>query len=277
VIQLKKPEMADSIKGVFYMVEEKENMVQSEDDDGQSVTMTSTTTWPSSDFDSNYESDYKVVETDKTDIEIFGTDEQRIKLFTDLSKYFGEVENPENTVVNTFFKAKYAPLNEVLNAIRPVLSKYGLTIIQIPTFDNTNCLVNTLMTHKDGAWISFPALKNKPTKLDIQGMGSAITYLRRFSLNAIAGVMGEVDDDGNTATDGKPPRGGKKEEKEPNVAYDACVEYIAKSITPEDKKSREKMAIDIIKKYASSGKPEELKLEDRKKVVADIKKLEEKK
>ncbi|MDD3123749.1 MAG: ERF family protein [Candidatus Izemoplasmatales bacterium] len=257
------------------MAEEKENMVQSEDDDGKSVTMTSTTTWPSSDFDSNYESDYKVIETEKTDIEIFGTDEQRIKLFTDLSKYFGEVENPENTVVNTFFKAKYAPLNEVLNAIRPVLSKYGLTIIQIPTFDNTNCLVNTLMTHKDGAWISFPALKNKPTKLDIQGMGSAITYLRRFSLNAIAGVMGEVDDDGNTAADdSKPTKPTKKgEEKEVNEAYDACVEYIAKATTPAEKKERQTVAVNIIKKYVESGKPEELQLEDRKKVVSDIKKL----
>jgi hypothetical protein len=266
--------MAQSIKGAFYMAEEKENMVQVLDENGKLPEQEETvTTWTTSeDFD--YDENYQYVETNKTDIEIFGTDEQRIRLFTDLSKYFGEVENPENTVVNTFFKAKYAPLNEVLNAIRPVLSKYGLTIIQIPTFDNTNCLVNTLMTHKDGAWISFPALKNKPTKLDIQGMGSAITYLRRFSLNAIAGVMGEVDDDGNTATDGsKPPKNGKKEEKEVNEAYDICVEYISKATTQEEKKVREKTAIDIIKKYAPSGKPEELKLEDRKKVVNDIKKL----
>jgi hypothetical protein len=254
----------------------EENMVVISDKDGNFPELPETTTTVATTEDFEYDDNYQCMETDKTDIEIFGTNEQRIKLFTALSNYFVEVENPENTTKG-LFNAKYSPLNEVLNTVRPVLGKYGLTIIQVPTFDNTNCSINTLLTHKDGAWISFPALKNKPTKMDIQGMGSTITYLRRFSLNAITGVMGEIDDDGATASEGsKSTKGGKKEEKEPNEAYDTCVAYIAKATTQEEKKIREKTAIDVIKKYVESGKPEELKAEDRKKVVADIKKLGEK-
>jgi hypothetical protein len=272
VIQLKKPEMADSIKGVFYMAEE--NMVVISDKDGNFPELPETTTTVATTEDFEYNDDYQYMETDKTDIEIFGTNEQRIKLFTSLSEYFGEVENPENTVINTFFKAKYAPLNEVLNAIRPVLSRYGLTIIQVPTFDNTNCSINTIMTHKDGAWISFPALKNKPTKMDIQGMGSTITYLRRFSLNAIAGVMGEVDDDGNTAADGsKSPKSTKKEEKEVNEAYDEGMKYVTKGTTKEEKKERQDKVIEIVTRYTKSGKVSELEVTDRKKVAEEIKKL----
>jgi len=251
------------------MAEENENMVQV----GETIELPeTTTTWTTLE---DYDEDYRIIKTEDTDIEIFGTDEQRQKMFTSLAKYFGEVENPENTTVNTFFKAKYSPLNEVLNAIRPVMAKYGLTIIQVPTFDNTNCLVNTLLTHEEGAWMSFPALKNKPTKMDIQGMGSTITYLRRFALNAIAGVMGEVDDDGNNATDGgsKPNKSSKKEEKEVNEAYEAGMKYVTKGLTAEEKKERQASVIAIITKFANSGKADDLKPEDRKKVKEEIEKL----
>lgn len=264
------------------MEKETENtLVQTNEEKEPTVTMETKTTWPSSDFD-NYEEDRLTINTDNTDIEIFGTDEQRRKMFTSLAKYFCEVENPENTIVNTFFKAKYSPLNEVLNAVRPVMGKYGLTVIQVPTFDNTNCAVNTLLTHEDGAWMSFPALKNKPTKMDIQGMGSTITYLRRFSINAIAGVMGEVDDDGNNATTGDPkPKLGKKEEKEEtkevNEAYETGMKYVTKGLTTEEKKARQSEVISIITKFAKSGKADDLKPEDRQKVAEEIKKLEKNK
>lgn len=136
--------------------------------------------------------------------EINGSEEARASMFESLAKYFAEVTNPENNADNPFFKSKYAPLSEVLNTIRPVMGKYGLSIIQIPkALDNGAGSVQTILTHKDGAYISFPSLNGKPAKADIQGLGAVITYLRRFSINAIAGVAGEVDDDGNLASGAK--------------------------------------------------------------------------
>lgn len=177
---------------------ESENMVQLVGGE-QPGDMPYTMSWTSSSDEPTY-NDYEDIDINAKSIQIFGTQEQRQEMFSSWAKYFTEVTNPENTVVNTFFKAKYSPLNEVLNAVRPILGKYGLGILQVPSFNGTDCSVTTILTHESGAFISFPALTNKPTKQDVQGMGSTLTYLRRFALNSITGVMGEVDDDGNAST-----------------------------------------------------------------------------
>lgn len=216
--------------------------------------------------------DYLAVGVEEKDIQIFGSNEQRKLMFTDLAKYFAEVTNPENTVVNTFFKAKYAPLNEVLNAVRPILGKYGFAVIQIPTFDNANCAVNTILTHSSGGCISFPALQNKPTKPDVQGMGSTLTYLRRFSLNAYLGVMGEVDDDGNAASSKNDKKAETKEES--NDALDACRSYISKATTDDEKKARNAAVIEIVKKFVATGKINDVSASDLPKVTAKIKELD---
>ena len=216
--------------------------------------------------------DYLAIGVEEKDIQIFGNVNQRQQMFEDLAKYFEEVTNPENTVVNTFFKAKYAPLNEVLNTVRPILGKYGFSVMQIPTFDNANCSVNTILTHKSGGCISFPALQNKPTKPDVQGMGSTLTYLRRFSLNAILGVMGEVDDDGNAASSKTDKKLEQKDET--NEALEACVSYISKAITDEDKRARNSAVIEVVKKFVASGKIKDVQESDRAKVAEKIKELD---
>lgn len=199
-----------------------ENMVQEELDSEQGSVTGYSTTWAEA-ADELMDSRYEDIDINAKSIQIFGSQEQRTAMFASWAKYFEEVTNPENTVVNTFFKAKYSPLNEVLNTIRPVLGKYGFGIIQSPSFDGTNCSVNTVVTHSSGGFMSFPALTNKPTKPDVQGMGSTLTYLRRFVLNAIAGVMGEVDDDGNAASNssGKEPSAKQESAKKVETVYDS--------------------------------------------------------
>ena len=63
--------------------------------------------------------------------------------------------------------------------------------------ENGSPCVTTTLGHKSGQFISgeCPVIN---TKGDAQGMGSAITYARRYSLAAICGVT-QVDDDGNAA------------------------------------------------------------------------------
>ena len=114
-----------------------------------------------------------------------------------LAKAQAEIENASKTANNPHFKSKYADLAEVLNTVRPVMSRHGIAIIQMPSFDAGIASVETLMTHASGEWISnicsAPVSKN-----DAQGVGSAITYLRRYSLAAFAGIAQE-DDDANAA------------------------------------------------------------------------------
>lgn len=122
------------------------------------------------------------------------------ELATALAKAQGEMKNAGKTSDNPFFKSKYADLAEILNAVREPLSKYGLSISQL--YDgmgvpDKTITVTTLLMHSSGQYISNSA--NYPVaKADIQGVGSAITYARRYSLAAILGLSQE-DDDGNAA------------------------------------------------------------------------------
>jgi hypothetical protein len=113
----------------------------------------------------------------------------------------GEVENASKNAKNPHFRNAYADLAEILNTVRPVFSKHGLSLVQMPSFSDGVCHVETLLTHASGEWISNTA--SAPVgKLDAQGVGSAITYLRRYSLAAFCGIAQE-DDDGNAAASGR--------------------------------------------------------------------------
>lgn len=121
------------------------------------------------------------------------------ELATALAKFQGEVKNPANTAENPFFKSKYAPLDEILNLVRPTLSKHGLSIVQIPVMSEGMVGVSTTLLHSSGEWIETLPILLKLDKQSAQGAGSAITYARRYALSAILGISSEDDDDGNVA------------------------------------------------------------------------------
>lgn len=119
-----------------------------------------------------------------------------------LSAAQSEFENPSKNATNPHFRSKYADLAELVNVVRPVLSRHGLSITQWPGFVDGLCTVETVLMHQSGEWLS--GVSSTPvTKQDPQGIGSATTYLRRYSMAAICGLAQE-DDDGNTAS--KPRR-----------------------------------------------------------------------
>lgn len=115
-----------------------------------------------------------------------------------LIKFQAEVQNPKNTADNPFYKSKYAPLNEILNEVRPLLSLHGLAVIQSPSGDGEKITINTLLVHESGEWIEFDPLTLKAEKITPQGAGVAITYGRRYSLSSVTGIASEPDDDGNS-------------------------------------------------------------------------------
>jgi hypothetical protein len=117
-----------------------------------------------------------------------------------LAAFQSEVKNPVNTADNPFFKSKYAPLQDILNLVRPLLSKHGLSVLQIPSGDGEKIIITTLLMHESGEWIETCPLILKPDKPTAQGAGSAITYGRRYSLSAVLGISSEDDDDGNQAS-----------------------------------------------------------------------------
>lgn len=106
--------------------------------------------------------------------------------------------------INPFFKSKYADLGSVWDVCRPVLSKNGLCIMQTTEIQDEKTILSTMLAHTSGQWVKSHLPLN-PSKNDSQGMGAAITYLRRYSLSALVGVVCDDEDDGETAV-GRGPK-----------------------------------------------------------------------
>ena len=104
---------------------------------------------------------------------------------------------------NPHFKTAYADLASVWDACRAPLANAGLSILQLVSSERlhpseaTHAIIETILAHSSGEWVSS-TLAVPLTKSDAQGLGSAITYGRRYALAAIVGVC-PADDDGEAA------------------------------------------------------------------------------
>jgi|LSQX01.2.fsa_nt_gb hypothetical protein len=153
-----------------------------------------------------------------------------------LCQFQAEVKNPANTANNPFFKSKYAPLQDILNLVRPLLSKHGLSILQMPSSDEGDVVITTLLMHTSGEWIETCPLKMKPVKTDPQGIGSCITYGRRYSLSAVLGISSEDDDDGNGASNGNSNNAASATNSKPQKTSKPKPDNARKTITPTQQK-----------------------------------------
>ncbi|MCC2413999.1 ERF family protein [Bacillus sp. FSL W8-0519] len=135
------------------------------------------------------------------------------KLAKSLVLFNSEVNKIAKDADNPFFKNNYATLDTIIDEIRPILSKHGLSIMQIPSGDGQNVTLKTLLLHESGEWLESDELTMKPVKNDPQAVGSCITYARRYSLAAFLSLNTGEDDDGNSATYGK---GNKPNQKSNN-------------------------------------------------------------
>lgn len=93
----------------------------------------------------------------------------------------------------------YADLSSVLDAVRPALSKHGIALVQDPAVSGDQLSVTTRLIHSSGEWIENVLSTGIDPMAKIQTLGSGITYLRRYALQALVGVVAEEDDDGNQA------------------------------------------------------------------------------
>ncbi len=120
------------------------------------------------------------------------------KLATALWKAQGKIKHAVKDSANPFFKSKYADLTSVWDAIRDAFQAEGLSVTQIPsTNDDGVACLETVLLHASGQFVSG-CIPLNPAKNDPQGFGSAISYMRRYALQSIAGVCAD-DDDGEAA------------------------------------------------------------------------------
>ena len=105
---------------------------------------------------------------------------------------------------NPHFRNKYASLGAITEAMRPHLKNHGLGYMQYMAHRDGFQFMITRFAHTSGQWIEDDGYLLNPTKNDPQGMGSAVTYGRRYTISAFAGIISEDDDDGNRASEPAP-------------------------------------------------------------------------
>jgi len=117
-----------------------------------------------------------------------------------LAKAQTEIGTVQKDQDNPYFKSKFASLATVWEAVRPVLSKNNLSVVQMPSHDESGYFVETQLMHSSGQWVRARTYM-KPAKEDPQGIGSLISYARRYALQAM--VMACPDDDDGEAAMGR--------------------------------------------------------------------------
>lgn len=139
----------------------------------------------------------------------------------------GEIKSITKDSTNPHFKNKYVSLDALTEAVRPILFKHGLSLIQgaVPTTEEggrlTALTVETMLLHSSGEWISngitLPvgtvSIKNKAGEVvgaepTAQTAGGAVTYGRRYGLTALLAITTDEDDDGAKASARAPAKNG---------------------------------------------------------------------
>lgn len=153
-----------------------------------------------------------------------------------------EMQTVTKDAKNPYFKSNYATLEAVTETIRPVYAKHGLAIVQFPiSGDNGAYGLETRIVHKSGEWMSATAFM-RPVKDDPQGVGSLITYLRRYSAQAVA-FLASADDDGNAASSNVPklenaPTKKVEVDKDAQKSALLAIGDLMNTITDKDKKQK---------------------------------------
>jgi hypothetical protein len=120
-----------------------------------------------------------------------------------LAKAQGAMKPAVKDANNPHFKSKYADLASNVEAARAPLAENGIAVLQEATTGDRGISVATRLVHSSGQWIQFDPLTVPLSKQDAHGVGSALTYARRYALGAALGLVAE-DDDGNAAVNSQP-------------------------------------------------------------------------
>lgn len=132
-----------------------------------------------------------------------------------------EITNPALDAVNPHFKSRYASLGAIINAVRLPLARHGISAVQTVSTDGGAVGVTTTLLHASGEWMAETAMSALPDRATVQQLGSVITYLRRYALASITGIVGEDDDDGNATTSPSAPRSEPRKPFKPQEARGA--------------------------------------------------------
>lgn len=130
-----------------------------------------------------------------------------------LAAFQAELPTVDLDSTNPHFKSKFASLANITKKVLPELSKHGFSYSVGSFVDNGLLVVDAHLIHESGESRSFqfPITETQPQKI-----GSAITYAKRYAIQALCGVVADEDDDGNATAQQAPKALQKAEERKQN-------------------------------------------------------------
>lgn len=142
-------------------------------------------------------------------------------IFPALVDALAEIDPVAKDGANPAFKAggrtsRYTTLEAVIEASSEVLHKHGLGLMQWPgSLADGALTLETVVIHKSGEWVSGD-FQIALGKVDPQGVGSALTYARRYAQKAALNIS-DTDDDAEAAHG----RGGRPQVDEAALGVEA--------------------------------------------------------
>jgi hypothetical protein len=180
-----------------------------------------------------------------------------------LAKAQGQIEDATKDGVNPVFRSKYADLAAVRAVIREPLAVNDLAIMQFPRTRQGAVEVETMLIHKSGEFVS-ETLEIPVAKFDAHGIGSGITYGRRYGMMSIL-CLAAVDDDGNAAVEKAPQT--KKAEPKKQEYSDKEIADLARTM-----KAVAEQGMDALSSKWRSLDPSQREIFDSE-AIADLKKI----
>lgn len=113
---------------------------------------------------------------------------------------------------NPAFRSRYATLDGIMETVRPALAAHGLAVVQGVVHPETGeggrlvgIMVETRLVHTSGEWLAS-VVPVPVAKGDAHGLGSALSYGRRYGISALLALSTDEDDDGNAAAKAPPAK-----------------------------------------------------------------------
>ena len=128
--------------------------------------------------------------------------------------------------VNPAFRSNYADLASVIEAVQP-LHDNGLAYSQLVAVDGDIVGVRTVLRHISGQTLDCGSMTARAKDASAQAIGSALTYLRRYSLMTACGIA-SADDDGQSA--GRPSAPQSTPTQSPTTWLDTDAEAFADAL-----------------------------------------------
>jgi len=122
-----------------------------------------------------------------------------------LAKAQGAFPAVQKSGENKHLGNQYCTLDDIIAAVRKPLAANGLSFLQpLVSLEDGALVLETILMHQSGEWVgsevAVPSLSGNRAVNELQAFGSALTYMRRYTLTAMLGVTSEEDVDGNGAS-----------------------------------------------------------------------------